>query len=83
MAIFIRYHTTTLTKVFSLSVHFFPQVRLSQSQGLGLTIFGGRGSQNGDVPIYVKRIQAKTLRNPATISAGGRQEAEEWGAMNL
>ena len=32
------------------------QVRLSQNQGLGLTIVGGKGSQNGDIPIYVKRI---------------------------
>ena len=29
---------------------------LSQSQGLELTIVGGRGSHNGDVPIYVKHI---------------------------
>ena len=31
-------------------------MRLSQNQGLGLTIVGGKGSQNGDIPIYVKRI---------------------------
>ena len=64
------------TSYFTLCSH-FPhrlvevKVRLSQSQGLGLTIVGGRGSQNGDVPIYVKRIlPSSVLETDGKLKSG-------------
>ena len=46
-------------------------VRLSPGQGLGLAIVGGRGSSNGDVPIYVKRILPESvLQKESKIKTG-------------
>ena len=36
-------------------------VRLITGEGLGLTIVGGKGSANGDVPIYIKRILSDSV----------------------
>ena len=46
-------------------------MRLSQSQGLGLTIVGGRGSQNGDVPIYIKcSLPSSVLEADGKLKSG-------------
>ena len=75
--IIIRYHTTPLTQVISLFFLIFSHSLASwdQSEALsdyGLTIVGGRGSQNGDDGTNLYEVY------PAIVSAGGRWEAEEW-----
>ena len=36
-------------------------MELPPGKGLGLTIVGGQGSANGDVPIYIKRIMPESV----------------------
>jgi hypothetical protein len=46
-------------------------IRLPEGKGLGLAIVGGKGSTNGDLPIYIKRILPESiLQDEAKLKTG-------------
>lgn len=53
-------------------------VDLPTGKGLGLTIVGGQGSANGDVPIYIKRI----LSDSVLVRDGRLKTGDELIAVN-